>query len=267
MSLTRIFDTMEFIKYVFEDHIAWVTLNRPQVFNSFHRGMALELNQLLDAIQENDSVRCVVITGEGKAFCAGQDLQEAMDPNGPGLEKILMEHYNPIILKIRNLNKPVIAGVNGVAAGAGANIALACDLVVASETASFIQAFSKIGLVPDSGGSYFLPRLIGWNKAAGLIMTGEKCSAIDALQSGMIYKMFKEEVFREELTKLAQQMAKMPTKALALTKKLLNQSLDNNLQQQLDAELLYQKEAGNTEDYQEGTKAFLEKRVAIFKGK
>lgn len=263
----RIFESMEFINYQLEDSIAWITLNRPQVFNSFHRGMAMELIQLLDAIQADDSVRCVVITGTGKAFCAGQDLQEAMDPNGPGLEKILKEHYNPIILKIRNLDKPVLAAVNGVAAGAGANIALACDVVVASESASFIQAFSKIGLVPDSGGSYFLPRLIGWNKASALIMTGDKCTASEAFQSGMIYKMFKDDEFKEEFHKLAFKIAQMPTKALALTKKLLNQSFSNNLEEQLQAELKYQKEAGETADYIEGTQAFLEKRLPVFKGK
>lgn len=179
----------------------------------------------------------------------------------------MKEHYNPIILKIRNLDKPVLAAVNGVAAGAGANIALACDVVVASESASFIQAFSKIGLVPDSGGSYFLPRLIGWNKASALIMTGDKCTASEAFQSGMIYKMFKDDEFKEEFHKLALKIAQMPTKALALTKKLLNQSFSNNLEEQLQAELKYQKEAGETADYTEGTQAFLEKRLPVFKGK
>jgi 2-(1,2-epoxy-1,2-dihydrophenyl)acetyl-CoA isomerase len=257
---------MDFINYKKEGTVAWLKLNRPAVFNSFHRGMALELLSVLNEIEKDTAVRCIVITGEGKAFCAGQDLQEAMDPNGPGLHKILLEHYNPIIQKIRTIEKPVIAAVNGVAAGAGANIALACDLVVASDAASFIQAFSKIGLIPDSGGTYFLPRLIGHNRASALMMTGDKVSASDALQMGMIYKVFPAEHFGEEIEKLANHLSQMPTKALVLTKQLLNESLNNDLKHQLEAELKYQLMASKTYDYNEGVSAFLEKRKPEFKG-
>lgn len=257
---------MEFINYTKKENIAWIKLNRPLVFNSFHTGMGLEFLHCFDEIENDFSIRCVVLIGEGKAFCAGQDLQEAMDPNGPGLNKILSERYNPIIRKIRSLNKPVIAAVNGVAAGAGANIALACDVVVASQSASFIQAFSKIGLIPDSGGTYFLPRLIGWNRASALMMLGDKVSATDALQMGMLYKVFPDDTFLIEVEKLATQLSNMPTKALALTKKVLNQSITNSLDQQLELELKIQNEASQTTDYKEGVAAFLEKRMPVFKG-
>lgn len=257
---------MEFIQYRSEKNVAWIKLNRPQVFNSFHFEMGVEFLQCLDEIEKDTSVRCVVLIGEGKAFCAGQDLQEAMDPNGPGLNKILSERYNPIIRKLRTLEKPVIAAVNGVAAGAGANIALSCDVVVASQSASFIQAFSKIGLIPDSGGTYILPRLIGWNRASSLMMLGDKVSSADALQMGMLYKVFPDDTFLSEVEKLATQLSNMPTKALALTKKVLNQSFTNSLDQQLELELKIQNEASLTTDYQEGIAAFLEKRAPVFKG-
>ena len=180
---------MSNISLEISENIATITFQRPEKFNSFVREMALDFQDALDSIAQNEQVRCVVITGSGKAFCAGQDLQEATDPDGPALSKIVSEHYNPVILKIRDLKKPVIAAVNGVAAGAGANIALACDIVVATESASFIQAFSKIGLIPDSGGTYTLPRLIGLQRASALMMMGDKVSATDALQMGMIYKV------------------------------------------------------------------------------
>ena len=257
---------MEFINYKKTEAIAWLTLNRPSVFNSFHRGMALELLSVLDELQIDSTIRCIVITGEGKAFCAGQDLQEAIDPNGPGLHKILSEHYNPIIRKIRTIEKPVIAAINGVAAGAGANIALACDIVVASQSASFIQAFSKIGLIPDSGGTFFLPRLIGQNRASALMMTGDKVTAEEAFQMGMLYKVFATENFINEVEQLANKIANMPTKALALTKQLINESFNNTLDQQLESELKIQNMASQTYDYQEGVAAFLEKRGPAFKG-
>ena len=241
-------------------------LNRPEVFNSFNREMALELQSALKDASTDDSVRAVVLTGEGKAFCAGQDLQEVTDPNGPELPKIVSEHYNPIIELIRHTQKPVIAAVNGVAAGAGANIALACDIVLAKASASFIQAFSKIGLIPDSGGTFFLPRLVGWQKASALCMTGEKVKAADAEQMGMIYKSISDEEFDTELEKLGMQMAAMPTKGLWYTKQLLNESISNNLTGQLKREGDLQTMAGQTHDYEEGVNAFLEKRKANFKG-
>jgi 2-(1,2-epoxy-1,2-dihydrophenyl)acetyl-CoA isomerase len=243
-----------------------ITLNRPEKYHSFVREMALKLQETLDKCNNNKDVRAILITATGKAFCAGQDLGEATDPNGPDLTQIVQEHYNPIIKKIRNMEKPVVAAVNGVAAGAGASIALCCDIVVACESASFIQAFSKIGLIPDSGGTFFLPRLIGIQKAAGLMMTAEPVSAKDAESMGMIYKIFSDDSFEEESWKLASKLAEMPTKGLGLTKRLLNASYSNNLEQQLDMEDKCQTIAGNSADFKEGVQAFLEKRKPNFKG-
>lgn len=250
-----------------ENNIATITLNRPSVFNSFNREMALLLQEVLDDCKLNPEVRAIVLTGNGKAFCAGQDLKEVTTPElNPGFKKILEEHYNPIILKIRAISKPIIAAVNGVAAGAGANIALACDLVVATEKASFIQAFSKIGLVPDSGGTFFLPRLIGFQKAAALMMLGDKVSAQEAEDLGMIYKSFPEDSYLEEVSKLASQIAQMPTKALGYIKELLNASLNNTLGEQLALESKLQIQSAQSKDYQEGVNAFIEKRKPVFKG-
>lgn len=250
-----------------ENNVAWISLNRPDVFNSFNREMALSLQKTLDDCNENESVRAIVITGNGKAFCAGQDLKEVTDPElNPGFRKILEEHYNPIIQKIRTIEKPIIGAVNGVAAGAGANIALACDIVIASESASFIQAFSKIGLIPDSAGTFFLPRLIGFQKASALMMLGDKVSAEEALKIGMIYKILPNAFFADEVMEIAQHLAQMPTKALGLTKRLLNQSMTNNLEQQLVLESDLQIEASSSNDYKEGVTAFVEKRKPEFKG-
>ena len=243
-----------------------IRLNRPDKYNSFNREMALHLISELDKAAADSAVRCVVITGEGKAFCAGQDLSEAIDPNGPGINKIVEEHYNPIILKIRNLEKPVIAAVNGVAAGAGANIALACDIVYAGNSATFIQAFSKIGLIPDSGGTFTLPRLVGLQLAGALMITGDKITAAEARAMGMIYKVFDDVQLMEETLKSAQQLAAMPTKAIGLTKRLLNQSWGNDLTGQLAAERDIQVESAQSYDYREGVKAFLEKRKPEFRG-
>ncbi len=241
-------------------------LNRPDKFNSFTRAMALEMQQALDACTA-ESIRAVVITGNGKAFCAGQDLQEVTGPDAPGFKTILSEGYNPIVSKIRALKKPVIAAVNGVAAGAGANIALCCDVVIAASSASFIQAFSKIGLVPDSGGTFTLPRLIGFQKASALMMLGEKVSAAQAEQLGMIYQVVDDTAFEEAWTSLANTLAAMPTHGLALTKQLLNDTFTNTFGQQLALEEKYQIEAGNTDDYREGVNAFVEKRKPVFTGK
>lgn len=259
---------MNSIELKIENKIAYITLNRPEVFNSFNREMALRLQDTLDACEVNDEVRVIVLTGNGKAFCAGQDLKEVTSPKlNPGFKKILEEHYNPIILRIRNIEKPIIAAVNGVAAGAGANIALACDVVVASEKASFIQAFSLIGLIPDSAGTFFLPRLIGFQKASALMMLGDKVSSEEAERLGMIYKYVPSEEFQETIQKLALKMAQMSTKALGLIKKTLNQSFTNNLEQQLSVESKHQIEAASSEDYQEGVAAFIEKRKPNFRGK
>lgn len=249
-----------------KNSIAFITLNRPEKFNAFNREMALELQEKLDECEKNISVRCVDITGAGKAFCAGQDLVEVVDSNGPGMEKILSEHYNPIVKKIRNLGKPVLAAVNGVAAGAGANIALCCDVVIAAESASFIQAFSKIGLIPDSGGTYFLPRLIGFQKASAFMMLGDKISAPEAEKIGMIYKYFSDEKFSTEAGKIAAELSQLPTKGLAFTKQALNRSLQQNFEKQLETEDFFQQKAAATNDFKEGTSAFIEKRKAIFKG-
>ncbi|WP_062052742.1 enoyl-CoA hydratase-related protein [Aquimarina longa] len=259
---------MPSIEFQIENGVARITLNRPETFNSFNREMALLLQKTLDECSASDKVRAIMLIGNGKAFCAGQDLKEVTSPElNPGFRKILEEHYNPIIERIRNIEKPVIAAVNGVAAGAGANIALACDIVVASEAASFIQAFSKIGLVPDSAGTFFLPRLIGFQKASALMMLGDKVSAKEAEQLGMVYKVVEVETFEEEAVKLASKLAKMPTKALGLTKRLLNQSMTNTLQEQLAMESDLQIESAESEDYAEGVNAFIEKRKPVFKGK
>jgi len=250
-----------------ENNLAKITLNRPEVFNSFNREMALSLQEILKDCETNPEVRAIVLTGSGKAFCAGQDLKEVTSPElNPGFKKILDEHYNPIISLIRNIKKPIIAAVNGVAAGAGANIALACDIVVAHEKVSFIQAFSLIGLIPDSGGTFFLPRLIGFQKASALAMLGDKISAEEAEQLGMIYKVIPLDGFEDEVNKLALKLAQMPTLALGKIKEAFNQSLSNNLEQQLSLESKLQIEAAQTNDYAEGVSAFIEKRKPNFKG-
>ncbi len=257
---------MSFIKTQITGKVFHITLNRPDKFNSFNRTMAMELLDALELARNSQEIRCVYITGEGKAFCAGQDLSEAIDPQGPGIQRIVEEHYNPIILALRNLPKPVVCAVNGVAAGAGANIALAADIVVAANSASFIQAFSKIGLIPDSGGTFFLPRLIGFGKASALMMLGDKVSASDAKQMGMIYQTADDDKLAEVAGAIANTLSEMPTAALYMTKQLLNQSMTQSLEKQLTSEGAMQVEATKTHDYSEGVNAFLQKRKPAFKG-
>ena len=246
--------------------LAVLTLNRPDKYNAFNREMALALQTALDECAD-PSIRAVLITGTGKGFCSGQDLAEAIDPNGPGMKKILAEHYNPIVRKIVALEKPVVAAVNGVAAGAGANLALCCDITVAAESASFIQAFSKIGLVPDTGGSFFLPRLVGKQKATAWMMLGDKIGAREAEQQGMIYAVYPDADFLTAAMNLAEQLSQMPTQALARIKKQVQLSAIQTLEQQLQTEDDLQQEAAATLDFQEGVNAFLEKRNPRFTGK
>jgi 2-(1,2-epoxy-1,2-dihydrophenyl)acetyl-CoA isomerase len=258
---------MQSILFEIKDNVGLITFNRPEKFNSFNRQMALLLQAVLDDCEKNDEVRCVLITGVGKAFCAGQDIAELTGANALTIEVILAEHFNPIVSKIRKLNKPVIAAVNGVAAGAGANIALCADIALATESATFIQAFSKIGLIPDSGGTFFLPRLIGFQKASALMMTGDKVTAAEAEKMGMIYKVFSDENFEKESFSLAANLALMPTIGLAYTKTALNISMQNTFSEQLVQEDRLQRKAAATADYKEGIDAFIEKRKAVFTGK
>lgn len=255
------------IDFRIDEQVALITLNRPEKLNAFNRQMALALQDALDDCNTNEQIRCVHITGAGKAFSAGQDLEEVTRPDGPGFNRILSEHYNPIVRKIRDLHKPVLAAVNGVAAGAGANIALCCDIVVASGSASFLQAFSRIGLIPDSGGTFILPRLIGWQKASALMMLGEKVPAAEAERLGMIYRCYEDEQFDEKSLQLARELASLPTAALALTKKALQWSFSHTMDEQLMNEDKLQQRAAATSDFQEGLNAFLGKRKPRFTGK
>jgi len=253
-----------------EQHVGKASLNRPEVLNSFNKAMALELQQVLATFENDPEVRAVLLSGEGRAFCAGQDLAEAVPPAGspsPSLGAVVREFYNPIVRTIRRMRKPVVCCVRGAAAGAGASIALACDLVIASEKASFIQSFCKVGLVPDSGGTFFLPRLVGLPRATAQMMLGEKISASRALEMGMIYKVCEESALATEAANLAAQLAALPTTGLGLIKHALNCSFVNTLDTQLDLEASLQEIAGKTSDYQEGVRAFLEKRPPQFTGR
>jgi len=257
---------MDHINFITENAVARITFNRPQVFNSMHHAMRMEFLDALEICEKDPRIRAVYITGSGKAFCAGEDLQEVTDPNGPSLTEIISTGYNPIVIKIRSLEKPVVAAVNGVAAGAGANIALACDIVVATASASFTQAFSKIGLIPDSGGTWTLPRLVGMQRATALMMLSDKIPASVAAEMGMIWKVFPDETFAAESLTLAETLAQMPTRGLALTKQALNQSFANDFATQAAVEDQLQSKAGQTLDYREGVAAFLEKRKPVFRG-
>jgi 2-(1,2-epoxy-1,2-dihydrophenyl)acetyl-CoA isomerase len=247
--------------------VAILSLNRPEVFHSFNREMSHALLEALSIAEEDNEIRAIIITGSGKAFSAGQDLTEATAVDGPTIESILNEHYNPLVRSIRSIDKPIIAAVNGIAAGAGANLALCCDIILASNQSSFIQAFSKIGLIPDTGGTFFLPRMIGFHRAMAYMMTAEKMSAQEAKDCGLVFKIFDDQSFLEDCIGFATNLANMPTRALALTKKALNISLSNTMDQQLGVELLLQIEASQTHDFKEGIEAFLQKRKPNFIGK
>lgn len=256
----------EHILWSVENGVARITLNRPSVFNSMHHAMRQEVLTALDLCRNEDGIRAVYLTGAGRAFCAGQDLQEVVDPNGPALHDILASGYNPMVRAIRHLEKPVVCAVNGVAAGAGANIAFACDITVAAASASFTQAFSKIGLIPDSGGTWTLPRLVGLQRATALMMLSDKISAEEAAAMGLIWKVFPDDIFATESLRIAETLAQMPTRALGMTKRALNRAFSNDFNAQLALEDDLQTQAGQTHDYQEGVAAFLEKRKPVFRG-
>jgi 2-(1,2-epoxy-1,2-dihydrophenyl)acetyl-CoA isomerase len=241
-----------------KQNVAIITLNREDKVNSINREMALLLHQLIQECAQDDNVRAIYLTGAGKSFCAGQDLVEASDVSM--MDKILPEQLNPLVSLIRNSRKPVVAAVKGVAAGAGASLALCCDIVVASSSASFVQAFSKIGLIPDSGATHILPRLIGWQKAAAFMMLAEKISGDEAERTGMIYKVFPDEDFEQESFKIALALTQVPPKALALTKQALNRSVRNSFDEQLKVEEELQSIAGKSAEFTERLAAFTQKK-------
>jgi 2-(1,2-epoxy-1,2-dihydrophenyl)acetyl-CoA isomerase len=243
-----------------------ITLNRPQRLNAFSESMHRELKVAIDAAESDSACRALLLTGAGRAFCAGQDLNERLSQAGEPtvLGNALEAHYNPLVRKLRALPFPVVAAVNGIAAGAGANIALACDIVLAARSASFVQAFIRIGLVPDCGGTWFLPRLIGPARARALALTGEPLPAETAEAWGLIWKTLADDVLLDEAHKLCRHFASAPAVGLALTKRALDESWDNDLDTQLDLEREMQREASLTPDYAEGVRAFLQKRAPVF---
>ena len=260
----------EHILFTVEDGVATLSLNRPEQLNSFNTKMHNEVREALKHVRQNSAVRVLLLTGEGRGFCAGQDLSDrnvAPDSEMPDLGESIDKFYNPLIRSLRDLPVPVICAVNGVAAGAGANIPLACDLVLAARSASFIQAFCKIGLIPDSGGTWTLPRLIGTARAKALMLLGERLSAEQAEQWGLIYRAVDDEALRDEALKLARHLATQPTYGLSLIKRGLNASLNNSLDEQLELERDLQRLAGRSEDYREGVAAFMDKRTPVFKGR
>ncbi|HSR66800.1 MAG TPA: 2-(1,2-epoxy-1,2-dihydrophenyl)acetyl-CoA isomerase PaaG [Acidobacteriota bacterium] len=259
----------ETILYGYDEGVGRITLNRPQKLNSFVRAMAGRLQEVLRDAADRAEVRCLLLTGAGRAFCAGQDLSEAAaqdDDSAPDLGRIVEESYNPIIRALTRLEKPVVCAVNGVAAGAGANLALACDIVLASDKSKFIQSFCNIGLIPDSGGTYHLPRLVGMARAKAMMLLGETISAEEALEWGMISSVVEHDELKEKSLQLARHLAKQPTRGLGLIKRALNSSLGNSLEEQLELEKDLQSKAGFTRDYREGVRAFMEKRPPKFTG-
>jgi 2-(1,2-epoxy-1,2-dihydrophenyl)acetyl-CoA isomerase len=260
--------TYKTIVFSLEQGIARLTLNRPERLNSFTVEMHGEVRDALDRV-EAEKARVLVITGAGRGFCAGQDLNDrAVTPGGEGVDlgESIERYYGPLVMKLRNLPMPVIAAVNGVAAGAGANIALACDLVIAARSASFIQSFAKIGLVPDSGGTWFLPRWVGNARALGLALLGNKLTAEQAAQWGLIWQCVDDAALKSTVDQLAAELAAAPTRGLARTKQAIYDSWTRSLEAQLDCERDYQRELGRSADYKEGVAAFLEKRTPSFKG-
>jgi len=258
---------MENILFEIQSGVAKITLNRPDKLNSFNRAMSLELISALEQAEGDDSVRAILLTGAGRGFCAGQDLSEAVGDDAYEIEDIIEKQYNPIVKLLRGIEKPIVCAVNGVAAGAGANIAFACDITIASSDAKFIQSFAAIGLIPDTGGTFYLPRMIGMQNAAALMMTGDRVTADKAKELGLIYDIAPAEKLMENTTELAQKLALMPTKGIGLTKRALNESMSNSFDEQLHLEQKLQKEASESYDYNEGVSAFLEKRTPNFKGK
>lgn len=259
---------MKYQNILFEtqDNIAEIKLNRPQLLNSFNYEMANEFLDALKKCDKNKKVRAIIITGIGRGFCAGQDLEEATRKNGPTIDAIIDHTYNPIIKKIINIEKPIVCYVNGIAAGAGANLAISCDITFAASSAKFIQSFINIGLVPDSGGTYNLPRLIGKQRAAGLMFSGEKISSAEAEKIGMIYKSVDDENGYQITLDFAKKISEKPTKSIGLIKSLLNKSDKNSISEQLELEKKYQITAANSYDHKEGVKAFFEKRKPKYIG-
>jgi 2-(1,2-epoxy-1,2-dihydrophenyl)acetyl-CoA isomerase len=258
--------TYTFLSLDVHHGVATITLNRPEVFNALNDEITFELQDALKAIGKDDTIRVVVLTGAGKAFCAGQDLKSAAGQEKRSFMESLHKRYNPIIRAMRNLPKPIIAKVNGVAAGAGCSLALACDIIVASEDASLIEVFINIGLVPDSGSSYFLPRLVGMAKAFEWAAMGTKIKAVEAAQYGLINRAVPADQLDKTVEDYVRYFANAPTKSIGLIKKMLAKSATASLEEMLDYEAYCQEIAGSTNDYKEGVKAFLEKRRPDFKG-
>lgn len=251
------------------DGVMVLTLHRPDVLNSFTRDMALALQAALRDAATDASVRAVVITGAGRGFCAGQDLAEALPQDGgpmPDIGEIVRESFNPVIRAIRTLEKPVLCAVNGIAAGAGANLAFACDLTFAAEDASFVESFAKLGLIPDTSGTFFVPRLVGVQRATGMFFLAEKMPASKALEWGLIWDVVPKAELMTRVLTVARQLATQATRGFGLTKRALNASLGNSLDAQLEVEAQAMHEAGRTKDYEEGVRAFLEKRAPVYRG-